>query len=96
MLKFDFFFFLAFTVQFLVVVPSTPTYEEGITIAVIPITIAMLFLAAFWTRKENIYGTAFTVVSTYAALVHNNIVNFLYRPRWSDHPCTILVTFASP
>jgi len=63
LLKFDFFFFLAFTVQFLVVVTNTTDLEFYLTIAAIPITIILLLLAGFWTRKENYLGMLSTIVS---------------------------------
>lgn len=64
LLKFDFFFFLAFTVQFIVVVRNTPNVEFGLTIAAIPFTILILFLAAYWTRKENVFGMIIVIVGT--------------------------------
>lgn len=37
-------------------------YEFGVTIAAIPITILILFMAAYWTRKENRVGMVVIIV----------------------------------
>ena len=70
LLKFDFFFFLAFTVQFLVVVTHTGTAEKALTIAAIPITIVLLFLAAFITRRESTAGQSCVILVYFAAMAY--------------------------
>lgn len=55
-LKFDFFFFLGFTVQFIVVVLNVKDIEFGLTIAVMPLTIVFLFLLSLFVKKEHKIG----------------------------------------
>jgi hypothetical protein len=47
---------LGFTVQFLVIVIDNQSVEFYLTIAAIPVTILILLMAGYWTRRENTMG----------------------------------------
>jgi len=69
-LKFDFFFFLGFTVQFLVIVTHIKGAEFGLTIAAVPITVLILFMASFWTRRENKFGMIITIFLFFCGMAY--------------------------
>lgn len=67
-MKFDFFFFLAFTVQFLVVVEQTKDIEKGLTAAALAITFFLLFFAAWSVRRESLTGMIVIIVFYFIAM----------------------------
>ncbi|EER29286.1 hypothetical protein CPC735_069680 [Coccidioides posadasii C735 delta SOWgp] len=70
LLKFDFFFFLGFTVQFVVIVTDKATVEFALTLAAIPVTILILVMAAFWTRRENTPGMIVIILLYFGGLAY--------------------------
>lgn len=83
LLKFDFFFFLGFTVQFVVIVQNNSA-EFILTIVAIPATILILLMAAWFVRRETLIGVVGILVCP-AAFAYNLPANYPLVPlfRWS-------------
>ncbi|KAL2003343.1 hypothetical protein VTN02DRAFT_4253 [Thermoascus thermophilus] len=70
LLKFDFFFFLGFTVQFVVIVTGKTDVEFALTLAAIPVTIIILLFAAYFTRRESTVGMIIIILLYFGALAY--------------------------
>ena len=55
--------FLGFIIQFLVIVHNTSDAEFYLTVAALPVTLMLLLLAAWSTKRENLVGMVATIVS---------------------------------
>jgi len=62
--------FLGFEVQFLVIVVHTSDVEFYLTVATVPITILLLLLAAWSTKRENVFGMVLVIFVYFGALAY--------------------------
>lgn len=83
MLKFDFFFFLGFIIQLVVIVTDTSDPEFALTIVTVPVTIVILIAAAYFTRREIKVGMIVVIVLYHGALAYFifKLVR-IYQPAW--------------
>lgn len=70
LLKFDFIFFVGFTIQFAVIILNVSDPEFGLTIAVIPVTIIGLICTSWALRNEKIWGMILTLVYFVCAMAY--------------------------
>jgi hypothetical protein len=70
LLKFDFFFFLGFTVQFVVIVTGKTDVEFSLTLAAIPVTIMILLFAVWFVRRENTLGMVIVIFLYFGGLAY--------------------------
>lgn len=69
LLKFDFFFFLGFTIQFVVIVRRS-NVERWLTVAAIPVTILIMLAAFVLLRRENLIGTILVIFIYFCGLAY--------------------------
>jgi len=98
LLKFDFFLFVGFAVQFLVIIQGTATYETVLTAIALPIVILLLILAGFSAQRENVIGTAISLFFYAVAMAYFifKLVRIYDSDRSEDYKAAkgTLVTFA--
>ncbi|KAJ8096586.1 hypothetical protein POJ06DRAFT_263935 [Lipomyces tetrasporus] len=70
LLKFDVFFFLGFTIQFVVIVLNRKDVEFALTIAVIPLTIVVLVITTMSVRRESYVGMVSMIVIFFAGMAY--------------------------
>lgn len=73
-LKLDFFFFFSFSIQFLVLVLNPNDPEFGLTIFAIFATVAVIALAVYGVRRENV-----AVMSSFIFACLLTIAYFLFK-----------------
>ncbi|GAA6041710.1 hypothetical protein JCM8097_003094 [Rhodosporidiobolus ruineniae] len=85
-LKFDFFFFIAFSLQLVLLVPTQTDAERWITVAALPITLLLLLLGYFAVKREHrlmFYGFLVGCAIGCAYFVYKLFI--IYRDRDVDY-----------
>ncbi|KAI5294638.1 hypothetical protein KEM52_003549 [Ascosphaera acerosa] len=87
MLKFDIFFFLGFTIQFVVIVQEDHNAEFAVTVAAIPITILIIAAAMWATIKENRLVMIASILCFLGGLAYFifKMVRMYYGPKKHDY-----------
>lgn len=70
LLKFDFFFTLGFTIQFVIIVGGRTNAERYITAAAIPVTIIIMIAAFLFCRRESLIGTIIVIILYFGGLAY--------------------------
>lgn len=70
LLKFDFIFFVGFTIQFTVIILDVHDPEFGLTVAVIPVTIIGLLFTTWAVRREKRWGMYVTLTYFLCAMAY--------------------------
>ncbi|KAJ1651956.1 hypothetical protein IWQ61_007599 [Dispira simplex] len=74
LIKIDFFFFLGFALQFIILVLRNSSLELWLTVAAVPVTLAVLILAIYAVHAENRPIMCLFMVGLVASMVY-----FIYR-----------------
>ncbi|GAA5905459.1 hypothetical protein JCM6882_003167 [Rhodosporidiobolus microsporus] len=85
-LKFDFFFFVAFSLQLVLLVPTQTAAERGLTIAALPVSVALLVLGYFAVKREHkilFYSFLTGCAAGCAYFVYKLFI--IYRDRLEDY-----------
>lgn len=99
LLKFDFVFFVGFTIQFTVIILNVSDPEFGLTVAVIPVTIVGLLFTSWALRNEKMWGMIITLLYFLLAMCYFlfKLIRMFTGPKKAQYGTAKrpLVTFAA-